>query len=378
VQAFGREDYEGNRFRTLSHHTLRAYLRAILAQVQFGVGVGATTAVGTAVIMVFGGLQALEGEITVGTLLVFLSYLTSLYTPVEDLAYLSSGLASAAGRARRVFDLLDADEGIQDAPDAKPMGAPSAGLCGHVCFEGVSFGYEPNRSALHGVTFEVRPGETVALVGSTGAGKSTLVSLIPRFFDPQQGRITVDGVDIRSVQLASLRAQISIVLQEPFLLPLTVAENIAYGRPGASRDEIIAAAVTANADEFIRKLPQGYDTVLAERGGTLSGGQRQRLAIARALLKNAPILILDEPTSALDVETEALVLEALERLIKGRTTFIIAHRLSTIRNADRIVVLERGSVAEVGTHCELLTGRSVYHSFCKTQSRAVSVESLAA
>jgi ATP-binding cassette, subfamily B, bacterial len=231
---------------------------------------------------------------------------------------------------------------------------------GHVRLEDVEFGYEPGRPVLSGVTLEARAGEKVAIVGATGAGKSTLVSLIPRFFDPSAGRVLLDGHDLRDVQLRSLRAQVSLVLQEPFLFPISVAENIAYGRPEASREEVEAAARAANAHEFIARLPEGYDTVIGERGATLSGGQRQRLAIARALLKDAPVLILDEPTSALDAETEALLLEALERLMAGRTTFIIAHRLSTIRTADRIAVVKGGRVVELGTHAELLARGGAY------------------
>jgi ATP-binding cassette subfamily B protein/subfamily B ATP-binding cassette protein MsbA len=227
---------------------------------------------------------------------------------------------------------------------------------------------------LHDIDLEVECGETVALVGASGAGKTTLVSLIPRFFDPWQGRVMLDGTDIRDIELASLRKQVSLVLQDPFLLPLSIAENIAYGRPEANGDEIVAAAVAANADEFIRQLPEGYDTVLGERGVTLSGGQRQRLAIARALLKNAPILILDEPTSALDAGTEALLLEALERLMQGRTTFIIAHRLSTIRNADRILVLDDGSLAEIGTHKELIAANGLYKRFFESQFSETTVK----
>jgi ATP-binding cassette subfamily B protein/subfamily B ATP-binding cassette protein MsbA len=221
---------------------------------------------------------------------------------------------------------------------------------------------------LHDISLEVQPGETIALVGPTGAGKTTLVSLIPRFFDPWQGQVTLDGMDIRDIELVSLRKQVSLVLQDPFLLPLTAAENIAYGRPEANREEIVAAAVTANADEFIRRLPGGYDSLLGERGATLSGGQKQRLAIARALLKDAPILILDEPTSALDAGTESQLLEALERLMQGRTTFIIAHRLSTIRNADRILVLDGGGVAEIGTHQELITAGKYYQRLYSMQT----------
>jgi ATP-binding cassette subfamily B protein len=213
---------------------------------------------------------------------------------------------------------------------------------------------------LHEVNLAARPGEMVALVGATGAGKSTLVSLIPRFFDPWSGRVTVDGWDVREVTLASLRAQVAIVLQEPFLLPLTVAENIAYGRPEAAREEIVASAVAANAHEFIAELPDGYDTVIDERGAGLSGGERQRLSIARALLKDAPILILDEPTSALDAETEARLLDAVERLVAGRTTLVIAHRLSTVRRAERIVVVDRGRIVETGTHAQLLAAAGTY------------------
>jgi ATP-binding cassette subfamily B protein/subfamily B ATP-binding cassette protein MsbA len=360
VQAFSREEYEDGRFWKLAQRTLSAYLRALFSQLQFKVGVSGATAAGTAVLMSIGGLNVLKGALSVGDLLIFLAYLTALYLPMETLAYLSSGFASAAARARRVLEVLEVEEGVRDAVGAAPLPVRPAKERGHVHLEGISFGYEPGHPVLQQITLEARPGETVALVGPTGAGKSTLVSLIPRFFDPWEGRVLFDGVDVRQVQLASLRAQIALVLQEPFLLPLTVAENIAYGRPEASREEIIAAAVAANADEFIRHLPRGYDTVLGERGATLSGGQRQRLAIARALLKDAPVLILDEPTAALDAQTEALLLEALERLLVGRTTFIIAHRLATIQRADRIVVLERGCIVESGTQQALLAAHGAY------------------
>jgi ATP-binding cassette subfamily B protein/subfamily B ATP-binding cassette protein MsbA len=370
VQAFGREEHEEQRFAGHAQRTIKAYMGAMVSQLQFKTGVNYTTAIGTAVIMLIGGGHVLEGELTVGSLLVFLSYLASLYGPVENLALLSSGYAAAAARARRVLEILDSEEGVREQAGAKPLPACSPGECGHVRFEDVTFGYTAGQPVLSGITLEGRPGETIALVGATGAGKSTLMSLIPRFFDPWEGRVMVDGRDVRDLQLASLRSRVALVLQEPFLLPLTVAQNIAYGRPLASQEEIVAAARAANAEEFIQRLPEGYETVLGERGATLSGGQKQRLAIARALLKDAPILILDEPTSALDAETESLLLEALERLMTQRTTFIIAHRLSTIRYADRIVVIDDGRVAETGTHEELIKADATYANlYARQQSR---------
>lgn len=372
IQAFSREAHEDERFRYLSQKALLAYVRAILAQMQFKVGVSGATAVGTAIIMAMGGFQVLDGSLSIGSLLVFFSYLASLYVPMETLAYMSSGFAAAAASALRVLEVLDAKEEVQEATYAKPLSQPR----GYVSLEGVTFGYKPGDPVLNDITLHAQPGEIIALVGETGVGKTTLVSLIPRFFDPWQGRVLFDGVDIRDVQLKSLRSQIALVLQEPFLLPLTIAENIAYGCPDASREAIEAAAIAANADTFIQRLPQGYDTVIGERGGGLSGGEKQRIAIARALLKNAPVLILDEPTAALDAQTEFLLLEALERLMAGRTTFIIAHRLSTVQRADRIVVLERGKVVEMGTHAKLLAGNGYYNRLYKLHfdSTSISVE----
>lgn len=368
VQAFSREKHEDKRFRNVSQRTLSAFLQAMASQIKFKIGTSSVTAVGTAVIMVLGGLRVLEGgPFTLGSLLVFLSYLGALYGPMETLAYLASGFASAAAGARRVLEVLDTDDRVRDAPGAMPPPPSPAPKGVHIRLDQVYFGYQPDKPVLQGVSLEALPGQRVALVGPTGAGKSTLIALIPRFYDPWDGRVMINGADLRQVQLDALRARIALVLQDPFLLPLTVAENIAYGRPDASREEILSAAVTARADDFIRRLPQGYDTVIGERGTSLSGGERQRLAVARALLKDAPVLILDEPTSALDAETEFLLMEGLNRLMQGRTTFIIAHRLATIRQADRIYFLQDGRVVEEGTHAELAAGGGSYARYCAIQ-----------
>jgi ATP-binding cassette, subfamily B, bacterial len=356
VQAFGREEHTTREFRASTDAILSATLAATDVQYRFKIFMGLATALGTAAITWLGAQRVLSGDLTVGSILVFLSYLAALYGPLQTLMYTPSTIQGAMGSARRVLQILDTEPEVQDRVTAIPLPP----VRGHVVLDAVEFSYDSRRPVLNGVTLEAQPGEKIAIVGATGAGKSTLVSLIPRFFDPTAGRVLIDGYDIRDVQIRSLRAQVSLVLQEPFLFPISVAENIAYGRPDATRAEIESAAKAANAHEFLVRLPGGYDGVIGERGATLSGGQRQRLSIARALLKNAPILILDEPTSALDAETEALLLEALERLMAGRTTFIIAHRLSTIRNADRIAVLSEGQMVEIGTHTELLARAGAY------------------
>jgi ATP-binding cassette subfamily B protein len=362
VQAFTREEREHARFQGYAEDTVAAYRQATAADMVFKLFVGLVTAVGTALIMYVGGQSALAGTISVGTILVFLSYLASLYAPLNSITYTASTWSYASANADRVMEILDAPVDVQDAPNAREVQ-----LQGRIRYENVVFGYEPERPVLKGISFEVAPGEVVAIVGPSGGGKTTLVNLLVRFFDPWSGRVLVDDHDLRQLRVRSLRHQVAIVLQEPFIFPLTAAENIAYGRPDARREEILAAATAANATEFIRSLPQGFDTVIGERGATLSGGEKQRLSIARAFLKEAPILILDEPTSALDARTEGLLLDVLDSLMRGRTTLIIAHRLSTIRNADRILVLNHGEIVEQGRHEDLLKLGGLYASLYRQQ-----------
>jgi ATP-binding cassette subfamily B protein len=350
VQTFAYEERMDRRFAESTRATLDATLSLTAVQLRFKVWTGLATALGSACILWVGAEHVLSGSLSVGSILVFLSYLSALYAPLQAIAYTSSTLQDAAGSARRVLEILDTKQEVRDKVGARAL--PRAR--GHVRIEHVTFGYEEGSPVLSDVSIEALPGQTIAIVGPTGAGKSTLVSLIPRLFDPWSGMVSIDGYNIKSVRLQSVRKQIGLVLQEPFLFPMSIAENIAYGRSDASIGEIKAAAKAASAHEFIMNLPEWYDTVVGERGATLSGGERQRIAIARALLKDAPILVLDEPTSALDAHTEELLMEALETLKRGRTTFIIAHRLSTIRDADLIVVMDQGTIVEVGSHLELL------------------------
>jgi len=367
IVAFGREEYEYGRFRDQGERANEARVKITLRQTLFSLGVNTTTALGTALVLGYGAFLALQHKLTVGELLIVLAYLGSVYRPLEAISGTIGSLQDELVNLKIAFDLLEKEPDIRDTPDAVAVTATK----GHVRFENVSFHYQGRRDTLQNIAFEALPGQTIAIVGPTGAGKSTIVSLVPRFYDPQEGRILIDDVEIKQLTLKSLRQQISIVLQEPLLFSSTIADNIAYGRLDATMDEIVTAAKAANAHEFIMALPQQYDTLLGERGAQLSGGERQRIAVARAFLKDAPILILDEPTSSIDSRTEAVILDALERLMVGRTTFLVAHRLSTLRNVSTILVLNQGRLMERGTHDELLALGGLYRQLHDVQMRRV-------
>ncbi|HET7867803.1 MAG TPA: ABC transporter ATP-binding protein [Burkholderiaceae bacterium] len=358
VQAFAAGARNRQVFGALAGTLAAAQRRTQLAGQAYGAVNAACLTLGMALVLFAGGRRVLAQELTLGSLFVFLAYFRTLEASSRALLQSYGSLRAAQAGVERVLEILATPAAVVDAPGAQALSRTDRGA--HLVFEHVGFGYEPGRPVLQDLCLEIPPGRTLALVGMTGAGKSTLASMVPRLIDPQQGRILVDGQDLRTLRLASLREQVAMVLQEPFLLPLTVAGNIAYGCGDAPRDAIVAAAMAAHADEFIRALPQGYDTVLGEQGAPLSGGQRQRLAIARAMLRNARVLVLDEPTSALDGQTEQQVVAALQRLRAGRTTLVIAHRLSTVRSADQVAVLADGRVAELGTHAELLAAGGRY------------------
>jgi ATP-binding cassette subfamily B protein/subfamily B ATP-binding cassette protein MsbA len=356
VHAFGREEWEVRQFHLQAQQSLHANLRLTLTNVSSALVISTLMVLGTAAMYYLGTLHVLAGTLTLGSLLVFSAYLLMLYQPLESLTYTAWAMEGATAGARRCFEVLDREDDVVDAPDAREI-AETAGAVG---FQNVSFGYAPDQPVLHDIDLDVAPNQIVALVGGTGAGKSTLLSLVPRFYDPIRGSVTLDGRDLRQITKKSLRDKIAIVLQDTLLFSTTIRENIAYGRPNATDAEIREAARRAQADEFISRLPAGYDSPVGERGGHLSVGQRQRLGIARAFLKNAPILLLDEPTSALDPTTEAAIMETIKELMQGRTTLIVTHRLATIHGVDRIVVLENGKIVEQGSGTELLAKRGAY------------------
>ena len=363
VQAFTKEEEEHRRFMGASRESLNATLRLYNWQTLYTASVSTVVAIGTAVVVYAGARSVMSGQLTLGQLIVFISYLAQLYQPINQITQSWGLIAAAKVGATRVFEVLDIEA---DLPNGN-LRFPPGGVRDAIAWRGVSFRYRPGMPVLDGIDVGVRAGSTIAIVGPTGAGKSTLLGLLPRFFDPTAGTVTIDGVDIREYSLNSLRSQISMVLQPPLIFPLSVADNIAYGSPGAERQAIENAARLARIHDTVVRMPDGYDTQLGEAGITLSEGEKQRITIARALLRDAPILILDEPTSALDVETEALVMAAIETLMKGRTTFIIAHRLSTVRRCDEILVLRDGAIAERGSFAELLQRGGTFAEYYRTQ-----------
>jgi ATP-binding cassette, subfamily B, bacterial len=365
VQAFGRELANLQGFQAAAAGVLRAAVSSVSVQLKFRSMIGLATALGTAAIIWFGGTSVLRGEMSLGSVVLFLSYLASLYTPLQAIMYTGATIQSSAASAKRVLEIMQIEPEVVDRPQARPL----VQVRGALSFEGVDFDYDAGRPVLRDIAFEIAAGQTVALVGHTGAGKTTLATLVQRFFDPSRGRILIDGHDLRDVMLADLRRHIATVPQEGFLFPITIAENIAYGNEGATFAQIENAARAANAHDFISRLSNDYDTRVGERGATLSGGERQRVSIARALLKDTPILVLDEPTSSLDAGTEALVLDALRRLMIGRTAVIISHRLKMVRDADLILFLRNGSILESGTHQELLQRDGAYARYLAIQSR---------
>ena len=362
VTAFGRQELEQQALASVSAATVAAALKAREVKALLSPIVTVIVSFCVAFVLWRGSLLILKGGMTAGELTVFLSYLASFFKPVKDLASMNNSIAQTAVAVERIRTILDADAVLPEKPDASEQK-----IKGEIVFDHVAFAYDASCPVLRDVSFTVKPGQMIGVVGPTGGGKSTIMSLIPRFYDPSSGSVSVDGIDVRNYRLQALRDQIGYVLQETVLFRGTVRDNIAYGRAGATEQEVIEAAKLANADEFIARMPNGYETFVGDRGDTLSGGQRQRIGIARAIIRNNPILILDEPTAALDTESERLVIEALERLMKGRTVLTIAHRLSTIRDADKIIVLKDGVVAEQGTHDQLLALGGTYAELYSVQ-----------
>jgi ATP-binding cassette subfamily B protein/subfamily B ATP-binding cassette protein MsbA len=370
VKSFAREPYELQRYAQAGDTTMNARIKITWQQSMFSVVVSTITILGTALVVIVGGRLVMSGQLSVGRLLVVIAYLAAVYGPLSAIAHTTGRLQGAVAGARRVRAMFALTPETIDAPDA----VEASDIKGEIAFRDVGFTYPDRTRVLHDINFEAKPGEMIALVGLTGAGKTTLVSLIPRFFDATIGSVMIDGVDVRQYRVRSLRDKISIVLQDPVLFQGTIADNLRYGRLDATPGEIEQAARAAHAHEFIARLPKGYDTEIAEAGGGLSGGERQRLSVARAILKDAPILVLDEPTSSLDAISEEIVFAALRRLRAGRTTIVIAHRLSTVRDADRILVLDGGEIAAQGRHDELLKSSQLYRRMCARLSVGKSLD----
>lgn len=362
IQAFSKEEEEHRAFVSQSTASLRASLSLYTLQTAYGAGTNLVLAFGTAAVFWVGARHVWAHTLTIGDMMVFSSYLASLYAPINSIIQTYGTVQGAKVGMARVVEVLEGERTVPDGTQDLPT--PPRG---HVEFRDVSFGYSAARETLHHITLDAQPGQTIAIVGPTGTGKSTLVSLIPRFYDPSAGQVLIDGTDVRAFKLSALRRHVSMVLQPPMVFPLSLRDNIAYGRPAASFDEIQHAARMAQADAFIQRLPAGYDTVIGEQGVTLSEGERQRITIARALLRNAPILILDEPTASVDTATEAAIMDALDEVMRGRTTFVIAHRLSTVRRASQIVLIQDGAIVERGTFDELLDRQGAFALLYRTQ-----------
>lgn len=371
IQSYTREEHEQSAFTSRTATAMDKRLTQHGWELLYWLAISAVFALGAAAIVWLGSRQVLAGKLSVGELLIFLAYLAQLYEPLNQLSHVGATIANAIVGTQRVFELLDTPEEVKDAPDARPIvnarkgattAAPQAALmaAGAIEFARVSFSYQKEQPVLRQVSFRLGAGQSAAIIGPSGVGKTTLLNLLPRFFDPTEGAVKLDGADLRGLRLKDLRQQIAVVLQEPILLPASIAENIAYGNPQATRTEIEAAARSANADKFIAKLPHGYGTVVGDGGARLSVGERQRLNLARAFLKDAPILLLDEPTSALDADSEALVVSSLFDLMCGRTTLMVAHRLSTISRVDKILVLQDGQLVEEGSPAELKAKQGYY------------------